>query len=101
MNTIQTIDKKFHARLGQMLKEGREKSKLTQRQLAKKLGYTSPQYVSNWERGRVPPPLYVLPKVAKFTDLDSSTLVKLLVDHKREQFTEAFKHPRTMKPRMH
>ncbi len=34
-----------------LFKELRVKKNLSQRELATKLGYTSPQLVSNWERG--------------------------------------------------
>ncbi len=44
-------------RTGNTLKKWRENAELSQGDLAKKMGYTSPQIVSNWERGicTVPP----------------------------------------------
>lgn len=39
------------------LKEKRIDSGLSQLDVAKVLGYSSPQFVSNWERGLVSPPL--------------------------------------------
>lgn len=36
---------------GRLLKLARIKADITQGELAKKLGYKSPQMVSNWERG--------------------------------------------------
>ena len=99
--TMGAIDKKFNARLGALLKEGRMKAGLTQRQLAEKLGYTSPQYVSNWERGRVAPPVYILPKVARATKVNAETIQKILVEHTTQKYKEAFKHPNSLKPRYH
>lgn len=53
-----------------MLKELREKSGLTQAELAKALGYTTPQFVSNWERGLCEPPPEKYPKLAKLLNFE-------------------------------
>ncbi|MFZ4404326.1 MAG: helix-turn-helix domain-containing protein [Pseudobdellovibrionaceae bacterium] len=52
--------------LSEFLKNKREASGLSQKDVAKKLGYTSPQFISNWERGISNPPL---PKVKRLADL--------------------------------
>lgn len=41
---------------GQLIKEARKHVRITQAQLAERLGYSSPQFISNWERGvaRIP-----------------------------------------------
>lgn len=43
--------------LKNFLKDARKRAGLSQGELAKILGYTTPQFVSNWERGKcsVPP----------------------------------------------
>lgn len=38
-------------RTGNMLRKWRENAELSQGDLAEKMGYSSPQIVSNWERG--------------------------------------------------
>ncbi len=43
--------------LSDYLKQKRLASGLSQLDVAKVLGYSSPQFVSNWERGLVSPPL--------------------------------------------
>jgi len=43
--------------LSDYLREKRIASGLSQLDVAKRLGYSSPQFVSNWERGVVSPPL--------------------------------------------
>ncbi|MCM2281689.1 MAG: helix-turn-helix domain-containing protein [Bdellovibrionaceae bacterium] len=43
--------------LSQFLRQKRLDSGLSQLDVAKVLGYSSPQFVSNWERGLVSPPL--------------------------------------------
>jgi transcriptional regulator with XRE-family HTH domain len=47
--------------IGKLLKQKREEAKLTQRDVAEVLDYTSSQFVSNWERGIVLPPMTTLP----------------------------------------
>ena len=44
-------------KLGQWLSEKRLDAKLTQIELAKKVGLKSPQAIANMERGAVPPPI--------------------------------------------
>jgi len=50
------------------LKKSREKSGLSQAAVSKKLGYKSPQFVSNWERSLILPPIktiFILSKLYK------------------------------------
>lgn len=47
--------------IGTFLKSRRIERGLTQAELAKALGYSSPQFVSNWERGLCLPPLNIAP----------------------------------------
>jgi len=51
--------------LAKILHEAREKSGLTQYELAKRLGYTSGQFVSNWERGKSRPPRHILKQLSQ------------------------------------
>lgn len=57
--------------LGNLLKENRIKLKLSQMALAKKMGWLSGQYASNYERGLSPPPV------------DGKLFDALGVDHKK------------------
>ena len=94
-------EKQLSSKLGQILRDGRVKSDMTQRELAKKLGYTSPQYVSNWERGRVTPPLYTLSKVAQLTHVPKDKIKKLLLDFNSQRYDEAFRNPKAFKTARH
>lgn len=51
--------------VGQFLKELRHHNGVSQRDLADKLGYSTPQFVSNWERGISFPPVSALKKIAR------------------------------------
>ncbi|HEX7674057.1 MAG TPA: helix-turn-helix transcriptional regulator [Bdellovibrio sp.] len=58
------------AKLSDFLKRKRTDAKLTQGQVAEILGYTSPQFVSNWERGLAYPPIETLKRLAKIYGID-------------------------------
>ena len=49
--------KRDYEEFGQYLAERRIAAGLTQREVADTLGYTSPQFISNFERGIATPPL--------------------------------------------
>jgi len=57
------------APLADWLREARERSKLSQSQVAQELGYSSPQFVSNWERGLSSPPIPKFKKLCKMYSL--------------------------------
>lgn len=44
------------ATIGKFLRDARVSAGLTQRDVSAKMGYTSAQFVSNWERGVCAPP---------------------------------------------
>lgn len=56
-----------HRQMGRLIKKARQSSGLTQAALAKRLGYRSPQFISNWERAESLPPIHALSKIAKHT----------------------------------
>jgi transcriptional regulator with XRE-family HTH domain len=65
--------------LGKYLAEKRMKAGVTQIELQKKLGYTSPQYISNWERGICAPPIHQLYDICKITKADRQELFDFLM----------------------
>lgn len=69
--------------LAEFLKEKRVNAGLTQSEVAKKLGYSSPQFVSNWERGLANPPIFVLRDLTK--------MYKVAVDQMFDMIVEDFK----------
>ena len=62
------------------LKECRVKAGLTQRDISAKLGYTSPQFISNWERGKSQPPLNVVRKLIKLYSINRDELFDILLN---------------------
>jgi transcriptional regulator with XRE-family HTH domain len=78
--------------VGRFLKAGRERSGLTQQDLAARLSYTSAQFISNWERGLSLPPLDVLPKIATILRLSPRELIDTLYEYQDELLKLQKKH---------
>ncbi|MGZ3691862.1 MAG: helix-turn-helix domain-containing protein, partial [Pseudobdellovibrio sp.] len=47
--------------------------------VAKKLGYTSPQFVSNWERGLSQPPVVTLRKIAQIYNISANEMFEVML----------------------
>ncbi len=67
--------------LGQFLKTKREKASLSQGDVAKKLKYTSPQFISNWEREVSSPPIKVIKQLSSLYKVGNDELFNLILDH--------------------
>lgn len=65
--------------LASFLKEKRVAAGLTQSEVARKLGYSSPQFVSNWERGLANPPVFILRDLTKMYKVSADQMFKLLL----------------------
>lgn len=81
---------KAYATIGKMVKQAREKAGITQAQLAKELGFTSPQYVSNLERGITnmsPESLGLICFILKMPD---SEIIKMLSKEHLEELKKGF-----------
>ena len=65
-------------------RQHREKAGLTQKEVSDALGYTTPQFISNVERGRCRFPVEKLTKLKRLYRLSSDQLVDMImVDEKR------------------
>lgn len=56
--------------LADYLKTKREATKLSQKQVSEALGYSSAQFISNWERGESTPPIHTIKKLSKLYKFD-------------------------------
>jgi transcriptional regulator with XRE-family HTH domain len=72
------INKKFEP-ISVFLKNARIKSGLSQSDLSQRLGYTSPQIVSNWERGMCGAPLDKLYELVSLLNINKNELVERLL----------------------
>ena len=76
---------------GIYLRKLREKQKLSQGEVATAMGYKSPQFISNWERGLSSPPLKALVKLADIYDIPKEKLYKSFVLHINHQLNFEYK----------
>lgn len=66
--------------LAKFLKEKRKQAGFSQGEIAKKLGYTSPQFVSNWERGLCRPPVATLRKIAQIYNISLNEMFEVILE---------------------
>jgi transcriptional regulator with XRE-family HTH domain len=64
---------------GTMLAQARVNAGISQIALAKKMGYSSPQYVSNWERGICGPPLDKLHVLSKSLRINPEIILDMIL----------------------
>ncbi len=76
--------------LGDILKSVREKAGFAQGELAGKMGYSSPQFVSNWERNLCSLPARKAPLFCKLTGFSPNSLLELLVKEERRKIEKSF-----------
>ena len=74
---------------GDFLREARKKAKLMQGDVAEELGYTSAQFISNWERGISFPPTDKLPYLAKLLRISHRKLVDKIFASKMAELEAA------------
>lgn len=74
--------------LSDFLKRKRVSAGLSQRDVADKLGYETPQFISNWERGVSYPPVKELGKIAAMYKTSAQELFDLLLNNTIQEVTE-------------
>lgn len=75
----------LNIKIGAIIRDHRQIKHLTQLQLAKKLGYESPQFIYLFENGRSKCPIKVLGKCCKILDIDKDILKQMLTSAFIEQ----------------
>lgn len=75
-------------KLGDFLRETRESASLTQADVSQKLGYTSPQFISNIERGISVIPLKTLAKMVNLYRVNPETVVRIILESQRKLLRE-------------
>lgn len=88
--------------IGELIKSRRLKLGLTQEDLAKALGYSSYQIISNVERGIAPIPKYKLPRLAQILKVSEKALLEATYKGKKigsdPDFRSLFERARTIEP---
>ena len=75
-------------KLGTFLKDVREDANLTQADVSNKLGYTSPQFISNIERGISVAPLKTLARMVSLYKASPEVVVKIILESQRKLLRE-------------
>lgn len=73
------------------VKQKREDAGLSQKQVAEQLGYSTPQFISNWERGISMPPIKSVKKLADIYQTSVEEIFNLLLEDTLLQVTNDFK----------
>ena len=71
--------------LEQYLKKARIEKGMNQADVSAKLGFTSPQYISNCERGLCPISEKLFKKLSKIYDIPLITIIDLRVNDERQR----------------
>ena len=66
------------SKLGELLKEKRTLANKTQEEVSKEFGYTTTQFISNWERGVSAPPPGKLTTLARLYSVDPEEILTLI-----------------------
>lgn len=70
--------------LNDYLRQKRVDSGLSQLDVARELGYSSPQFVSNWERGLVSPPLETIAVLIDLYKIPANEVVSKILEETRD-----------------
>jgi len=73
--------------LADFLRDKRIDSGYSQMDVAKKLGYTSAQFISNWERGLSSPPIHTLRKLSELYKIPPDALFDITLKTMISQVT--------------
>lgn len=80
-----------YTNLGEYLQKMRTRASLTQREVSLTLGYSSAQFISNFERGIAVPPLKKLKVLVKMYDMSPETVMSLILEAERELLVSVLK----------
>jgi transcriptional regulator with XRE-family HTH domain len=80
--------------LAAYLKKKRRQACLSQADVAKKLGYSSPQFISNWERGLSDPPVETLRKISDIYNIPLNEIHQLFLKATVKKITSALRKRR-------
>ena len=76
-------------RLASFLKEYRIKSGLSQAEVAVLLKYSTPQFISNWERGVSSPPLDKVSLLIEIYRISREELIDIMLDEARDHLEKS------------
>lgn len=77
-------------KLNRMLRDARLKSGYSQLEVARELGLTSPQYISNIEREICPPSVEALVKMGQLYKIQQHEIIDLMLSEYRRSLQDRF-----------
>lgn len=77
--------------LASSLKDAREKSGLTQKQVADYLGYSTAQFISSWERAEREPPLNVIWRLAELYRFSAEDFFNTMLSYRTQVLIETLR----------
>lgn len=77
--------------ISQLLKTHRKQKRIQQKELAKELGYSCAQFISNWERDISEPPLDKCKQVCELLGISEKKYKQILIKRYKDKVEEAFK----------
>lgn len=80
----QYVKLRLYKSVGDYLAKARKKAEFTQREVSLALGYSSAQYISNFERGMAIPTLKKLKRMQRLYRMNVEELVAVVIAAKRE-----------------
>ncbi|WP_413578545.1 helix-turn-helix domain-containing protein [Bdellovibrio sp. HCB290] len=75
------------ATLGDYLKTTREAAGLTQADVSNALGYSTPQFISNWERSLSAPPVNAIKRLGQLYKIDANEMFEVILQAEIEATT--------------
>lgn len=89
--------------LSEYLRKKRVSANISQREVSKHLGYSTPQFISNWERGVSYPPVFAIKKIASLYGVPAEELfenvltsaIQETTSDMRRKFAESIKGKQT------
>jgi transcriptional regulator with XRE-family HTH domain len=94
---MRNIDRHSFEKLGLFLKQKRKAAGVRQREIAKVFGYTSSQFVSNWERGLCAPPFDALPVLCKMLHISRRQMISMVLEETEADLKVKFNNLRSDK----
>jgi transcriptional regulator with XRE-family HTH domain len=83
-----SLERNYEA-VGEFLRAARSNAGLTQLEVADALGYSSPQFISNFEAGIAVPPLSKIVALERIYKFDVMALMKVILDTERSHVVES------------
>lgn len=78
-------------KLGEFLKKSREDANLTQSDISRRLKYSSPQFISNIERGVSTIPMKTLGLILSWYKVNPKAAVKIILESQEKLLTETMR----------